>query len=289
MSIQQGIVAVPSLTPEQASEVGALVRVCREYDGIEGILNEEPSEAVADGETNQFLYYKDGILAGILTLPSGRHIEMLGMVHPDYRRRGIGRALLEAGKAECRQRGIPTFLLVCEGISAAGSVFAEAMEGVYRFSEHRMKLDPTAFHPSLQHAETITLARVGVEDLETLVHLESLSFDDPEDVCREWITKWFTEPNQRFYIGKWGEQAVGLIRIPFWEEVVHLCTFGVLPEFRGRGFGRQILEQAILGLLPEGRSIFIEVETENDAALSLYLSCGFRSVATFRYYEFSAG
>ncbi len=286
MKNRQALVAVPTLTAEQASDVGALVRVCREYDRIEGILNEESSGTVLNDETNQFLYYENGTLAGILTLPSSRHIEMLGMVHPDYRRRGIGRTLLEAGKAECQRRGVPDFLLICEDPSPAGKAFAEAMQGTYRFAEHRMKWHATAFTASLQHTEKITLARVDAADREMLIHLESAAFGDQEELCREWITRWFTEPNQRFYIGKWGEQAVGLIRVAFDKDAVDLCTFGVLPEHRGRGFGRQILEQVIQDVLPEGKTIYIEVETKNDTALSLYLSCGFQSVATFRYYEF---
>lgn len=286
MSDPLGIVAVPYLTPEQASEVSALVRVCREYDGISGMLHDAPVESVVEGETNQFLYYVDGMLAGILTLPYGKEIEMLGMVHPDYRRQGIGRALLEAGTAEGRRRGVATFLLVCEDAADVGRAFAEAMRGVYRFAEHRLKLDPTLLPPPSKRAEKITLVRADAADQETLVHLEAASFDDSEERSATHIPQWLTESNQRFYMGQCGGQPVGLIRVASDGESVDLCTFGVLPEFRGRGLGRQILEQVIQNLLPEGKTIYIEVETENKTALSLYLSSGFQSVATFRYYEF---
>ena len=282
----QGVIGVPFLTPEQTTEVNALVRLCRGYDGIEGILNEESPSPTAESETNQFLYYQDGILAGILTLPLGRHIEMLGMVHPDFRRRGIGRALLEAGKAEGRRRNVPTFLLVCEGVSPVAHAFAEATGGTYRFAEHRMKLDPAAFSFSPPPVEPIQLVRAGAADRETLVRLQAIAFEDPEEISREWIDIWLPEAKHHLYIGKWNDETVGLVRVAFEADCVYLCTFGVLPEYRRRGFGRQILEQAIQEALPEGKAIFIEVETENDAALSLYHSCGFQSVATFRYYEF---
>jgi predicted GNAT family acetyltransferase len=40
-----------------------------------------------------------------------------------------------------------------------------------------------------------------------------------------------------------------------------------------------------LELLDEGKIVRIEVETENDVAISLYRSCGFRPIVTYLYYE----
>ena len=81
-------------------------------------------------------------MAGIVTLSSGDEIELLGMVAPAYRRRGIGRTLLAAARQECVQRDVTQFLLVVEEASPAGVAFAEVMSGRYQFSEHLMELDP---------------------------------------------------------------------------------------------------------------------------------------------------
>jgi ribosomal protein S18 acetylase RimI-like enzyme len=59
----------------------------------------------------------------------------------------------------------------------------------------------------------------------------------------------------------------------------------VIPELRGRGYGREILARTIAELRAEGwQHIRIEVETENVNALGLYRSCGFQEIAEYRYY-----
>jgi ribosomal protein S18 acetylase RimI-like enzyme len=72
-------------------------------------------------------------------------------------------------------------------------------------------------------------------------------------------------------------------------DLASINTFGVLPECRGRGFGRRILTATLHRLVGEGwRRVQIEVATENAAALHLYLSCGFRMQTTYDFYEVAA-
>lgn len=285
---QQGLIEIQHLTQEQLAEVEALVSACRDYEGLDGALHLEPPRPVPGNETNQCLYYEDGALHGIVTLPPDNHIEVLGMVHPNRRRRGIGRALLDAAKTECRRRGVQTFLLVCEATSPAGKAFAETMGGCYRFSEHRMELYPTAFTLSPPSAQSITLRRADARDFDILVRLCSTSFDDPDERRREQVTTWLSEPNQRFYIGQLGEQVIGILRAAFFDKTIYLNTFSIQPAFRGRGFGRQVLEGVVRDLLAESKAVRIEVETDNDRALSLYHSCGFKPIITYLYYELQA-
>lgn len=56
-------------------------------------------------------------------------------------------------------------------------------------------------------------------------------------------------------------------------------------EYRGRGYGRQMLEQIIRQLHDEGiKAITLEVEVENKNAIGLYSSCGFQVVTTYDYF-----
>ena len=66
----------------------------------------------------------------------------------------------------------------------------------------------------------------------------------------------------------------------------HINALAVLPEYRRRGFGRQILSWSVEELLAKGRNrVMIEVQTDNERALDLYLSVGFEKKATYAYYK----
>ncbi len=83
-------------------------------------------------------------------------------------------------------------------------------------------------------------------------------------------------------VGYAGIARLGRIR-PF-EDEIH--TIGVDPAHQGRGIGRQLLA----GLLEfaRGGTIFLEVRTDNAAAIALYESEGFTRVGMRkRYYRVS--
>ena len=72
-------------------------------------------------------------------------------------------------------------------------------------------------------------------------------------------------------------------RAPF-EYEVH--TIGVDPEYQGRGIGRRLLAK-LLAFAEQG-AVFLEVRTDNAAAIALYESVGFVTVGLRkRYYRVS--
>ena len=57
----------------------------------------------------------EGQIAGFLVLESSPIAEGTPLVHPEFRRRGIGRKLVEAATAACKSRGRRRWLLVSHG------------------------------------------------------------------------------------------------------------------------------------------------------------------------------
>ena len=291
MTIEQkgGIIKIQQLTEEDRDEVEALTVLCKRYEGLDLPLHMEPARDVPGDETTQFLYYHNGSLVGFASLPPDDEIEVLGMVHPEYRRRGIGSELLSAAKQECRHRGIENLLLVCEEASQSGQAFSQAVGGTYRFSEYRMELDRAAFARFQHRPKKIALQKADTKDIDTLVVIRMASFDDTDEESRPAIVQWLNETNQRFYIGRLGDKPIGMLRLAMFENGAFINTFGVLPEHRRRGYGREILMGAIDRMVAENwEHIMIEVETDNSNALSLYHSCGFVELATYRYYRLPA-
>ena len=113
---------------------------------------------------------------------------------------------------------------------------------------------------------------------------DSRELDAP--TARELTAGWLNEADQRLYVGWLGDRAAGMIRLHQGASSAFLYSFLVHPDLRGRGYGRQILTGILDRLVAEDwPHIMIEVATGNAIALSLYRSCGFRTVAAYQYYR----
>lgn len=282
------IARVPTLSVEKQRMVDALASLCRGHDGLEVPVFVEPARPGSDA-CNQFLHFEDDTLVAFASASHDDPIEVLAMVHPDYRRRGIGRALVSEIQLECRRRGQENVLLVCEEASLCGQGFVDAMGARYDFSEYRMLLDALAFKEREAMASAASLTAATRSDLETLVSIRLMCFGGKEEEARGDIERRLGEANQQLYIAKANGKPIGMVRVATYPDSVFINGLGVLPEHRGQGIGRYILGQVVDGLVEDDQEpIMLEVETENRDALSLYHSSGFHEIATYRYYRLSA-
>lgn len=281
--IKQGLVKTGQMSLGEQAEVEALVTLCREQDRLELPLY---LESAPPGTVCQLLHYDDNNLVGFASLPPDGDIEVIGMVHPAHRRRGVGRALLAAVREECRRRGVAEFLMVCEEASASGQAFAGAVGADYRFSEYLMEVEQAAFGQLQPPPKTVEIRQATGQDLETLVDLWAASHPEREAERRPMIAQWLQQEKQRFFIGQVQGAAVGMLRLHMDAPSVFINSFNVRPEHRRRGYGRQILMAVVERLIAEGwEYIRLEVATENRNALSLYYGCGFQEVTAYRYYR----
>jgi ribosomal protein S18 acetylase RimI-like enzyme len=263
------------LTEADTAARADLAALVNAYDGLDLPVT------LDDGvNTSQALAYIEDELVGAAFGYQLESLESWIVVHPDYRRQGIGRRLVAAlGEVA----GGP-FVLSSDERSASGVAFLAAIGARYFASEHTMVYRPELARPLPER--TIVVRRARPDELDLLVHLTVTSFDDDESAFRPLIERWFASPNHRFWIAEREDRPIGAIRAAFEAGGVWLATFGILPGERGRGYGRQLLSAVVGELAAEGvEEIRLEVETENANALGLYESCGFRTVQTTRYYN----
>ena len=71
----------------------------------------------------------------------------------------------------------------------------------------------------------------------------------------------------------------------------HIISIGVLPEYRRRGIGRALLCEALRALRGAcAEKVYLEVREDNDVAIRLYTSTGFKVVEYLpRYYSDGGG
>lgn len=282
----QGLVKKQGLTRADLAEIQQLAERCNTYEGLDLKLNWSILEQRPSDQTNDFLFYEDGELVGFLPLYSfsAGEAEISGMVHPAYRRQGIFTALYREVRAECQQRGLGEILLIVESISATGQAFAHSLGADYDHTEYKMVLleavMPARFEPRL-HFRSATS-----EDLPMLAHITAVSFDMPEDNVSWYVADKLEHPEYGFYVGELDGAVIGKIDVSYSTHGGHIYGFGVLPAYRGRGYGRQILARTVQEILARGQQqITLEVATTNKHALSLYQSCGFKETSSYDYYR----
>src|ERR1700693_2014809 len=94
----QGTLPRSRLTDDERDAIASLTALCNAHEGLDLKVVVGLPRPEASAQAGDFLYSLDGRLVGYCSLDSsvGPTPELCGMVHPDYRRRGIGRALLNA-------------------------------------------------------------------------------------------------------------------------------------------------------------------------------------------------
>lgn len=273
------------MTPEDLPDVRRVIDLCNRHEGLDLPFN---LEAGPDWMTspNHFLRYDGDILVGVVSLQGGREVEVSLGVHPDHRRQGIGRSLLHTAGEEAKRRGRSHLLLVCEEASRSGRAFVKAVGGRYRFSEYRMRLDPRTAQAPRSRQDRIRLQQAAAGDVDLLARLIAVSFDRSEDDERARIANDLQRASHRFFIARANGEPVGSLGVAAFERRIYIIAFNVLPQFRGRGYGRQMLAQTVAALRSEAwDEIMLEVATDNRDALAVYRSCGFHEVRSFGYYH----
>jgi ribosomal protein S18 acetylase RimI-like enzyme len=265
--------------------VDALVRVCREADGVEPAFFLDAPRA-HDRAITGFGVYDRHELVGFAHLPDDPEPEAGVIVRPEARRRGIGRTLVAAMRAEARRRGLGAFLLVNNAESAAGGAWLAALGTHHEFSEYRLEHRADLPLPAARRYPNLVLAEASPADAETLARIRAAAFGDDLAETREEIGRRFAETNRRFFLGVLAGEPIGLLRTGAWPDGADITSFGVLPARQGRGYGRQMLQDAVARLRSEGWArITIEVATDNEHALGLYRSCGFAVMARYDYHR----
>lgn len=130
----------------------------------------------------------------------------------------------------------------------------------------------------------VTLEPAGIEDAEALLALQKQAFRALLEKYRDYGTNPAMEPlstmkrklSERDYCfilqdGK----AVGYIGVKHAEDSLHITPIGLLPEYQGKGIGRQAM--AILeGRYPENRRWSLGTILQEPSLCRFYESLGYR-------------
>lgn len=279
------LILARDLQDSELQSIHELEKECCRYEKLNMKLNWDMLEKRSFDENNDFLYYEENKLIGFLGLydihQNSKEIEITGMVHPDYRRTGIFKELFDTARQECIDRGAERILLITERSSDTGTGFAKSTGAQYSFSEYRMKFEEETVLAFTKAG--VTLRKVEHVDYAELIHLDAICFDLSEENVD---TGYSTDAYNSTYVAELKGEIIGKIGFLMDGDDGYIFGLGIKPEYRGRGYGREVLSLMLLKLLSRQiKTVLLEVAVKNERALSLYKSCGFKEITVYDYYE----
>lgn len=265
------------LSPVALSAIADLERRVVAADGGRLKLEWNALRHRSEQDINDVLWWDGERLLGFLGIytHSAPTIELAGMVDPAARRQGIGAALLDAGLRLCQQRGHTSVLLVVPRGSVAGPTLAQRRNGRLDHSEHALQLlsEPVEV-PADPRVTVRTALPVDQEAVRELLRL-GFGWEPPESADRD--------PNT--LVVERGGRVIGTAWLIREGDRAGVYGFVIHPDHQGRGIGRDVLHRMCRTAFVGGAtSVGLEVVTDNDRALNLYTSLGFRPVITEDYY-----
>jgi ribosomal protein S18 acetylase RimI-like enzyme len=269
-------------------QIDELKNICADYEKVnlklelDYRLGMKKEEKKSMGAINEFLYFVDDLLVGYLGIASfgGNAGEITGMTHPAWRRRGIGKKLLALVREECGKRNFKKVLLVCDAASGSGTGFVKASGSVYSFSEYGMNV---ANKQNVPDSRVVNLRKAEKADGREIARQNAIYFGDVEGPV---IVPEDAAVDNNTYMVELNGTTIGKIRVDTDGDSAFIGGFGILPEFRSRGYGREALTAALHMLAKSGIcNVSLDVACENANALSLYKSCGFMEHSVMDYYE----
>ena len=241
------------------------------------------------------------LIAYLLTTEWTEGVPRLGFelgVLPNFRRRGIGSALLEIAHRRCQQSALsymttPVHRLPEEG-PPEGALFLER-RGFK--SEHRywqMRLDDIGRQAKAQWPSGITWRRFEHAERDAQIWARLVRESFREDTTAESIVRQISEPGndpQGYFFavdaatGK--EIGTSRARIDLYTGTPtgYLGTVGGLPDYRGRGIATALVQHTVNYLAGLGiHSATLFVEEGNIPARSLYAKLGWKPVYRTDHY-----
>lgn len=214
-------------------------------------------------------------------------------LQPEYRRKGLGRKLLGFARRRARKLGA-RFLHV--NVNEANDVARKALSKLGFVCVRRVleldldlaKVDKQEMDMALHDCRHL---REGEEEI--LTQIQNISFAE----------QWGYNPNtvatiayslslshrspQDVLLAYKNDKVTGYC----WTEVIpsgqgRIYMIGSAPEYRGRGIGRKVLLAGLANLKNKGvNEVWLTVDSENKAAVSLYESMEFELHKTYLWYE----
>jgi ribosomal protein S18 acetylase RimI-like enzyme len=263
----------PRLDGGDRSNVDHLRRACEAAEPLD--LKVELDVADHLDRPVHFLAVAAGEVIGYAGLTPGDEAEACGMVHPSWRRRGVGTALLGEVRSAAKSFERESILVICEDAGPAALAWMRRLGATLESAERRMvaRLTTQAGTP-VTTDPPLEVRRASNADHDAVVAVLDEDFSD--------------DPDERRLVAAEGATVVGTLRLIESSHRTMIYGFVIDERRRGHRLGTRMLAAVIAQLRADGvGEVGLEVDPDNTPAIRLYERFGFETVTTYRYMRLS--
>lgn len=247
------IFAINTLTSKQFYEARELISVCTSVDGTRGVAFLEPELNEDRSFPAFFMMYDGSKMVSFLSvfLVDETECEIYAYTLPEYREKGCFKRLYKEAIKRLKAAGYTDAFFVCEPESEAGKAVLEKMGLKVSRTEYLMSYDMSPVNETKGRLELISNAEDSTVNFEACI----------------------------------GDDIIGTCNVEFTRSHVVIYEFQIYEEYRGNGYGSELLLLVLKQLLKEGATkILLHVNGANIVAHAMYSHHGFVSEEQIDYW-----
>lgn len=276
------------LTGKQLREVQELIQECRTMEPT-GVTPTVTSDENFDKELPcMFLCYEQDFLISFVSIymPTPYYGEVVGFTSPPARQRGyFMKTWLEALKVLGPYIEEMEIMFITDGKSPSALRTFQALEMHYEYSEYVLARDIKHKNEKSLRVSAKELDASNPGDANAIFMMHTNIFPDNRSETLAFLESTKQPFTQNCLALNEDGRPIGIFHMALDGDRVFLFGVGVLPEFQGKGYGKQIVQLA-MNMVDEDRykGIAVQVSSLNEEAMKLYHTTGFREVNRLDYY-----
>jgi ribosomal protein S18 acetylase RimI-like enzyme len=231
--------------------------------------------------------YEDGEpLKALLFIfaPGREEVEVMALVHPAFRNKGIFRNLLREAADTALSYGYRKGLFICNGASASGISVIRHWGCGLDHAELQMSCET----PIKSDCGSVEIVEAQAGDIEELSCIGAAAFERDGEFEKDIIMNSIASGNRTQYAAKHEGRMVGLCAACEDNGRMMIFGLGVHPGERRKGYARALLGYIAADALKKGiHELCLDVDADNPGAIALYKSFGFTAKGRTECYNFS--